>query len=101
MFYATLDEYFIGIKTGFFEKLLLSPGDYISIWLVTMCGALGGFMNILFTNQRIGKDPKLGSLLIAPIQGVVCALILYIILRSGVLAIADNSGVKDESVDFR
>lgn len=97
MFYATLDEYFIGIKTGFFEKLLLSPGDYISIWLVTMCGALGGFMNILFMNQRIGKDPKFGSLLIAPIQGVVCALILYIILRSGVLAIADNSGMKDES----
>lgn len=97
MFYTTLDEYVFFIKTDFFEKLILSPSDYISIWLVTMCGALGGFMNILFMNQRIGKDPTLGSLLIAPIQGVVCALILYIILRSGVLAIADNSGMKDES----
>lgn len=97
MFYTTLDEYFFFMKNDFFEKLILSPSDYISIWLVTMCGALGGFMNILFMNQRIGKDPNLGSLLIAPIQGVVCALILYIILRSGVLAIADNSGMKDES----
>lgn len=79
------------------DKLLLSPGDYLALWLVSLCGALGGFINILFLNQTTGSDPTFKRLLIDPVQGIVCALIVYILLRSGFIAVADAERFKDVS----
>lgn len=95
MFYSTLDALILGRNGTFMEKLILSPGDYIAIFLIVFCGMLGGFINILFLNRRVGKDPTLKYLFIDPVQGMVCGLIFYILLRSGVVAIADNNGLKD------
>jgi len=97
IFYSALDSLFTTEKSTFMEKLILSPGDFIALWLVMMCGMLGGFINILFLNHRIGKDPTFKNIFIDPIQGIVCALVVYILLRSGFMAIADADRFKDVS----
>ena len=97
MFYNALNTYIANSDNYLVASLLLSPSDYLALFLVSLCGALGGYVNILFLNHTMGKDPTFKQLFIDPVQGTVCALIAYILLRSGFIAVADAERFKDTS----
>ena len=62
-----------------------------------MCigGVLGALLRIVFLSYTTGQDPSFRAILIGPLLGLICALIVYILFRSGYIAITDRTQTSD------
>lgn len=78
---------FHDIASGLAKSLILSPPDYLAQWLLFFGGALGAMVNILFINVNPLKTLNWSQILLGPAQGIVCAIIVFILFRSGFVVI--------------
>ncbi|MBB3773146.1 hypothetical protein FHS55_003777 [Angulomicrobium tetraedrale] len=76
------------ISGGVARFLLLSPPDYLAAWLLVFGGAMGAMLKILFWHIMPARTIKWSDLFIEPAQGMVCAVLLFILFRSGLMVIA-------------
>lgn len=83
------------LTRGLARNLILSPPDYLAQWLLLFGGALGAMLNILFKHLAVDKTNAWSDLLVGPAQGMACAVIVFILFRSGFVVIAGQN----ESVD--
>lgn len=81
------------LSLGFAKPLLLSPPDYLATWLLFFGGALGSMLKILFWHITPVRENRWSYLLVEPAQGLVCAILLFILFRSGVVVIS-GAGVQ-------
>lgn len=75
---------------GVLEDILISPSDFLAFLLVCFGGILGALLRIVFHAYVSGKDASFRNLLIGPILGLICALVVYTLLRAGFIAITDR-----------
>lgn len=73
---------------GIARRLILSPPDYLAQWLLLFGGALGAMLNILFKHLAPGRSNKWTDLVVEPVQGMACAIIVFILFRSGFVVIS-------------
>ncbi|TPM03529.1 MULTISPECIES: hypothetical protein [unclassified Mesorhizobium] len=73
------------------ESLIMSPSEFLALLLVCFGGILGAFLKIIFSVYTSSRDPDFRDLLVGPILGLICALVLYILLRAGFIAITDHA----------
>ncbi|HEY9213789.1 MAG TPA: hypothetical protein VIQ29_13205 [Ancylobacter sp.] len=78
------------LSFGWAETLLLCPPDYLATWLLFFGGALGSTLKILFWHIMPMRENKWSYLAVEPAQGLVCAVMLFILFRSGVVVVAGN-----------
>lgn len=76
---------------GIAQRLILSPPDYLAQWLLLFGGALGAMLNILFKHLAPGRSNKWTDLVLEPVQGMACAIIVFILFRSGFVVISGQS----------
>lgn len=76
------------ISSGIAGFLLMSPPDYLAAWLLVFGGAMGAMLKILFWHLMPARTLKWSDLFIEPAQGMVCAVILFILFRSGLVVIS-------------
>lgn len=69
----------------------MSPSEFLALLLVCFGGILGAFLKIIFSVYTSSRDPDFRDLLVGPILGLICALVLYILLRAGFIAITDHA----------
>lgn len=79
------------LSLGWAQTMLLSPPDYLATWLLFFGGALGSTLKILFWHIMPIRKNRWSYLLVEPAQGIVCAVMLFILFRSGVVVIAGSS----------
>lgn len=82
---------------GLAQRLLLTNPDFLAIWVLVFGGALGSLLKILFWHIMPARNIKWSDLVIEPAQGLVCAVILFILFRSGVVVIAGTGNPSPEA----
>ncbi len=83
------------ISFGKLRDILISPNDFLALVLVCVGGVLGALLRIVFSSYISGKDPTLRSVVISPILGLICALVIYNLFRAGFIIITDQSQTGD------
>lgn len=78
------------ISFGKLRDILISPNDFLALLLVCVGGILGALLRIVFSSYVSGKDPTLRSVVISPILGVICSLVIYNLFRAGFIVITDQ-----------
>ena len=78
------------ISFGKLRDILISPNDFLALVLVCVGGVLGALLRIVFSSYISGKDPTLRSVVISPILGLICALVIYNLFRAGFIIITDQ-----------
>lgn len=77
------------------KMILLSSPEVLTQCLLIIGGALGAMLKILFLHLTPQRKITWSALLIEPAQGCVCAIVLYVLFRSGVVLVsggAERSG---------
>jgi hypothetical protein len=77
------------------RDILISPSDFLALVLVGVAGILGSLLRIVFSSYISGKDPTPRSVLISPILGLICALVIYNLFRSGFIVLTDQPQASD------
>ncbi|MDQ0511986.1 hypothetical protein [Ancylobacter amanitiformis] len=85
------------ISGGVARFLLLSPPDYLAAWLLLFGGAMGAMLKILFWHIMPARTIKWSDLFIEPAQGMVCAVLLFILFRSGLMVISGGGSSSETS----
>ncbi|MDF2618769.1 MAG: hypothetical protein K0S00_1428 [Xanthobacteraceae bacterium] len=80
---------------GIAQRLILSPPDYLAQWLLLFGGALGAMLNILFKHLAPGRSNRWTDLVVEPVQGMACAIIVFILFRSGFVVISGQNESND------
>jgi hypothetical protein len=83
------------ISFGKLRDILISPNDFLALVLVCVGGVLGALLRIVFASYVSGKDPTLRSVVISPILGIICSLVVYNLFRAGFIVITDQSQSSD------
>ena len=78
------------ISFGKLRDILISPNDFLALVLVCVGGVLGALLRIVFSSYISGKDPTLRSVVISPILGLICALVIYNLFRAGFIIITEQ-----------
>ena len=78
------------ISFGKLRDILISPNDFLALVLVCVGGILGALLRIVFSSYISGKDPTLRSIVISPILGLICSLVIYNLFRAGFIVITDQ-----------
>jgi hypothetical protein len=73
------------------RDILISPNDFLALALVCVAGILGALLRIVFASYVSGKDPTARSIVISPILGLICALVVYNLFRAGFIVITDQA----------
>ena len=76
---------------GYLDDILISPSDFLDFLLVCFCGILGALLRIVFYAYVSGKDASARNLVVGPILGLIAALVVYVLLRAGFIAITDKT----------
>jgi len=84
-------QFYDRISFGKLQDILISPNDFLALALVCVAGILGALLRIVFASYVSGKDPSLRSVVISPILGLICALVVYNLFRAGFIVITDQS----------
>jgi hypothetical protein len=75
---------------GYLHDILISPSDFLTFLLVCFGGILGAVLRIVFSAYVSGRDASMRNLIIGPILGLICALVVYILFRAGFIAMTDR-----------
>lgn len=80
---------------GALHEFSVLPSDFLIIILVVAMGVLGSTMQLTYDYYR-GKNIVSASLFILrPMLGAISALVVFILLRAGVLVVTDSSTMTD------
>ncbi|MBB3657462.1 hypothetical protein FHX15_002694 [Rhizobium sp. BK650] len=79
------------ISRKLLESLIMSPSEFIALLIVCFAGMLGSFLKIVFEAHTSNRDPDFRDLIVPPILGLICSLVLYILLRAGFIAVTDHA----------
>jgi len=90
-------RYYNTVSLGLAQHLLLSSPDYLATWLLVFGGAMGAMLKILFWHILPARELKWSDLFVEPARGVVCAVILFILFRSGLVIISGGGQSLDSS----
>ena len=88
--FVTHYRFYDRISFGKLHDILISPNDFLALVLVCVGGVLGALLRIVFSSYISGKDPTLRSVVISPILGLICALVIYNLFRAGFIIITDQ-----------
>jgi hypothetical protein len=78
------------ISLGMLRDILISPNDFLALMLVCVGGILGALLRIVFSSYISGEDPTLRGIVISPILGLICSLVIYNLFRAGFIVITDR-----------
>lgn len=90
-------RYYNNVSLGLAQHLLLSSPDYLASWLLVFGGAMGAMLKILFWHILPARELKWSDLMVDPARGMVCAVILFILFRSGLVVISGGGQSLDSS----
>ncbi|NEH82927.1 hypothetical protein GR226_04140 [Rhizobium leguminosarum] len=79
------------ISQKLLESLIMSPSEFIALLIVCFAGMLGSFLKIVFEVHVSNRNPDFRDLIVPPILGLICSLVLYILLRAGFIAVTDHA----------
>jgi hypothetical protein len=79
------------------KDILISPSEFLALLLVCFAGVLGALLRIVFYTYVSGKVPSGRNVVIGPILGLICALVVYILFRAGFIALTDRPQNSDTS----
>ncbi|TSD83052.1 helix-turn-helix transcriptional regulator [Mycobacterium sp. KBS0706] len=79
------------ISFGVLNTILISPTEFLAFLLVCLSGVLGSLLRIVLQSYRSASNPTLRSLLVGPLLGLICALVVYALFRSGFLMLTEKS----------
>jgi len=83
------------LTLGIAQRLILSPPDYLAQVLLLFGGALGAMLNILFKHLAPNRSNRWTDLVVEPVQGMACAIIVFILFRSGFVVISGQQESND------
>lgn len=67
------------------------PSDFLIIVLVMAMGILGSTMQMTYDHYRAGGVQKTSLFFLRPMLGAITALVLFILLKAGVLVVTDSA----------
>jgi hypothetical protein len=91
-------KFYQGITFNTLNSLIISPPEFLAFILVCISGILGSLLRIVLHTYTTGRDPTIKETLVGPVLGMICALVVYILLRSGYIAITDRSQTGDGAI---
>lgn len=91
-------RFYQGLTFNQLSGLIISPPEFLAFFLVCISGILGALLRIVLLSYTSGQNPTSRTILIGPLLGLICALVVYILFRSGYIAITDRSQNGDGSV---
>jgi len=77
------------------RPLILAPPEFIIIILVLSTGILGSFLfhtYAMFSPRSAGVYPSFASIFLRATLGAMCALVLFILMRTGFVAVTEGRG---------
>jgi hypothetical protein len=80
---------------GTLREIILSPPEFITILLVIATGILGSFMFHSYTMFLAGSSagyPTMSAIALRGTLSVMAALVIYILARTGVVAVTESAG---------
>jgi hypothetical protein len=93
VFYYKFYDGLTSIFGQLLRPLILAPPEFITIILVISTGVLGSFLfhtYAMFTVGEAGTFPAFSAILLRATLGVMCALVLFILMRTGFVAITEG-----------
>jgi hypothetical protein len=89
-------KFYDGLTSRFgpsFRPLILAPPEFVTIILVISTGILGSFLfdtYSMFSKRPTGIYPTFSAIFLRATLGVMCALVLFIVMRTGFVAITES-----------
>jgi hypothetical protein len=75
------------------QPLILAPPEFVTIILVLSTGILGSFLShtyMMFAHRSGVLYPSFTSILLRATLGAMCALVLFILMRTGFVAVTES-----------
>jgi len=76
---------------GALYKFAILPNEFLIMVLVIAMGILGSTLQLTYDYYRAGGVPQTSQFLLRPMLGAITALVLFILLKAGVLVITDSA----------
>jgi hypothetical protein len=76
---------------GTLYKFAVLPSEFLIIILVVAMGVLGSTLQLTYDYYKAGGIPQTSHFLLRPMLGAITALVLFILLRAGVIVITDST----------
>lgn len=93
VFYYKFYDWLTSFAGANFRQIILSPPEFIVIMLVISTGILGSFLfhtYTMFVAKSMNEFPPLLSIGLRATLSVMCALVIYILSRTGFVAITEG-----------
>jgi hypothetical protein len=101
VFYYRFYDWLTSFMGANFRQFILSPPEFIVILLVIATGTLGSFLYntyVMFAAKSRDEFPSFAAILLRATLAVMCALVIYILSRTGFVAITDGGPRNNEVV---
>jgi hypothetical protein len=85
------------LSFGLLNRLLITPNDFIAFTLVALCGVLGGLLKLIVNQTRSGRFASLSQIVSTLLLGLICALIVYSLFRTGFIVLTTQSSASADS----
>ncbi|MBP1851797.1 hypothetical protein [Rhizobium halophytocola] len=76
---------------GMLYRFSVLPNELLVMVLVIAMGTLGSTLQLTYDYYRAQQGPRTSHFLLRPMLGAITALVLFIVLRAGVMVITDSS----------
>ncbi|WP_186007975.1 hypothetical protein [Rhizobium etli] len=76
---------------GTLYKFAILPSEFLSIVLVVAMGILGSTVQLTYEYYRDGGVGKSSHFLIRPMLGAITAIVVFVLLKAGVLVVTDSA----------
>ena len=76
---------------GTLYKFAILPSDFLIIVLVVAMGVLGSTMQLTYDHYRANGIGRTSLFFLRPMLGAITALVVFILLKAGVLVITDSA----------
>jgi hypothetical protein len=101
VFYYRFYNWLASLMGDNVRQFILSPPEFIIILLVIATGTLGSFLYnsyVMFVAKTRDEFPTFFAILLRATLAVMCALVIYILSRTGFVAITDGVQRTNEAV---
>ena len=76
---------------GMFYSFSVLPNELLVMVLVIAMGTLGSTLQLTYDYYRQQRGPRTSHFLLIPMLGAITALVLFIVMRAGVMVITESS----------
>jgi hypothetical protein len=101
VFYYRFYDWLTSFMGANVRQFILSPPEFIVILLVIATGMLGSFLYnsyVMFVAKSRDDYPTFAAIMLRATLAVMCALVIYILSRTGFVAITDGAQRSHETV---